>query len=268
MRARQARLRGRSRNGSSTTVAADPATPALDRPFDAQLRARAPRSCGATEASAIACLRIGLQPWLVARPTWRPPAKTGTGDRSTVGLMAGGRPWASYRPSMSYQSSWSPTSRRAGPPARASRSSASRPTKSPLSKLTSRPEADLAGRVVLLGVHRVPGRRVVDLDEDQPRLEPDDVEGEHPGRPDAVGRPRGHQRVPDLDRALGRDPQLVAEVAGVAGPRHVDGDLADLRGAAAEVAQVRERLAASRPRGRRATAAPGGRARRSPRSPR
>ena len=31
----------------------------------------------------MACLRIGLQPWLVARPTWRPPAKTGTGERST-----------------------------------------------------------------------------------------------------------------------------------------------------------------------------------------
>ena len=35
-------------------------------------RAERARSCGGTEASAIACLRIGLQPWLVARPTWRP----------------------------------------------------------------------------------------------------------------------------------------------------------------------------------------------------
>ena len=55
--------------------------------------------------------------------------------------------------------------------------------------------------------------------------------------------PGRHQGVPDLDRALGRDPQLVAEVAGVAGPRHVDGDLADLRRPAPEVAKVVERLA-------------------------
>ena len=40
---------------------------------------RAARRSGGTEASAMACLRIGLQPWLVALPTWpRPAAKTGT----------------------------------------------------------------------------------------------------------------------------------------------------------------------------------------------
>ena len=224
------------------------------RPARAALRPSIRRSgwlpsasyCGGTEASAIACLRIGLQPWLVARPTWRPPAKTGTGERSTDGLIAGGRPCASYSPSMSYQSSWRPTSRRAGPPARASRSSARRPTKSPLVEVDQPAEPDLARRVVLLGVHRVAGRRVVDLEQDESGFEADDVEGEHPGRPDAVRAAGRDERVPDLDRARGRDPQLVAEVAGVAGPRDVDRDLADLRGAAPEVAQVGERLAGRR----------------------
>ena len=86
---------------------------------------------------------------------------------------------------MSYQSSWRPTSRRAGPPAFASRSSASRPDEIALVEADQPTEPDLAGRVVLLGVHGVAGGRVVDLEEDEPGLQPHDVEREHPGRPDA-----------------------------------------------------------------------------------
>ncbi len=68
---------------------ADAAAPALDRPL--HLRASCPtRSCrGGTDASASACLRIGLQPCEVALPTWRPSANTGTGERSTYGRDAG-----------------------------------------------------------------------------------------------------------------------------------------------------------------------------------
>ena len=84
---------------------------------------------GATEASAMACLRIGLQPCEVALPTCRPAsANTGTCERSVVGEIAGGRPCSSYRRSMSYQSSIRPTSRRWGPPAACSALRARRPT--------------------------------------------------------------------------------------------------------------------------------------------
>ena len=58
-------LAGRSRNGRSHNGRVDPTAAALDRPFDGQPR---PDGLvrGGTEASAIACFRIGLQPWLVS----------------------------------------------------------------------------------------------------------------------------------------------------------------------------------------------------------
>ena len=90
---------------------------------------------------------------------------------------------------MPSQSSSRPTSRRAGPPVACSAWSARRPTKSALSRSTSRPSPISNGRVVLLGVQGVAGRRVVDLEQDQAGLEPDDVEGEHARRPDAVRAP-------------------------------------------------------------------------------
>ena len=85
-------------------------------------------------------------------------------------------------------------------------------------------EADLERRVGLLGDHRVPGRRVVDVEQDQPGLEPDHVEGDHPRGADPEVRARVGQRVPHRDRVLRRDPHLVAEVAGVPRPGHVDRD--------------------------------------------
>ncbi len=103
---------------------------------------------------------------------------------------------------MSYQSSWRPTSRRAGPPAARLALEREAPDEVALVEVDEPPEPDLERRVVLLRVHGVAGRRVVDLEQDEAGLEPDDVEGEHPGRPDAVGRAGGHQRVPDGHRAL------------------------------------------------------------------
>ena len=228
-------------------------------------------SCdGGTDASAIACLRIGLQPTLVARPTWRPPTRTGRGDRSTTGEIAGGRPWALNRPSMSYQSS----SQADEPPTRAAVALLALEREPAdeigLVEADEPPEADLARAVVLVRVHRVAGRRVVDLQEDESRLEPDDVEGEHPGRPDPVVAAGVHERFPERDRVLRRDPELVAEIARVAGPRDVDRHLLaaglERRGAAPEVAQVAERCRRSPPRARPATGDPGWRARRSPRT--
>ena len=142
---------------------------------------------------------------------------------------------------MSYQSSCKPTSRRAGPPAACSRSSASRPTKSPLSKADEAAQPDLERGVVLFGVHRVPGGRVIHLQEDEPGLEADDVQGQHPGGTDPVGRPGGHQRVPHGHRIAGGHPDLVPEVAGIARARHVDRHLADPSRTAPEVPEIRER---------------------------
>src|SRR3990172_3572557 len=53
-------------------------------------------------------------------------------------------------------------------------------------------------------------------------------------------------RAPAPPRSLGRNPALVAEVAGVAGPRDVDIDAGELRGPAPEVAEIRERFAGRR----------------------
>src|SRR4029450_3451570 len=58
--------------------------------------------------------------------------------------------------------------------------------------------------------------------------------------------PRRAQGAPGRCRGLGRDPQLVPEVAGVARPADVDLDTGELRRAAPEVAQVAEVLAGRR----------------------
>src|SRR6185503_322295 len=104
----------------------------------------------------------------------------------------------------------------------------------------------LVGRVVLLRVQGVSRRGVVDLEQDQPGLEADDVEGEHARRPDPVAATRRHDRVPGLGRALCWNPQLVTEVARVARARHLDLDAAspqpERRRPSTEVAQLAERL--------------------------
>src|SRR6185503_20988687 len=90
----QARLRGRSRKGSGTTTAST--RPRWPSTVHSMARAEPGASYeGGTDARPIACLRIGLHPWLVTFPIWRSPrgAKTGTAERSIEGEIAGGRPW-------------------------------------------------------------------------------------------------------------------------------------------------------------------------------
>ena len=147
---------------------------------------------------------------------------------------------------MSYQSSWRPTSRRAGPPAATSRLQRPATYEVRLVEADELAEADLERAVVLLRVHRVARGCVVDLEHDQPGLEPRDVERVHSRGPDRVRLAGGEQGVPHLGGGLGRDPQLVAEVARVARPADVDLDPGDLRRPAPEVAQVAEVLAARR----------------------
>ena len=90
-----------------------------------------------------------------------------------------------------------------------------------------------------------------------------------PAGSDAVRRARVDQRVPHGDRALGVDPDLVAEVAGVAGARDRDGDVAHRGVHEPEVLERARGRRARAARGSRARAGPAARARRlSPRRPR
>src|SRR5262249_53784202 len=59
--------------------------------------------------------------------------------------------------------------------------------------------------------------------EDQARLDPEDVEGLQPQGGQAVRPSRLPGRVPDREGILGMAPDLVAELAGVAGPGDEDG---------------------------------------------
>src|SRR5688572_27954854 len=107
-------------------------------------------------------------------------------------------------------------------------------------------QTDLERRVLQLRSERVPGACVLSLDQDQARLQAADVQGLDPCRPDAVAGADLEEVVPHGERFLHRDPQLVAEVAGVAGPRHVDVGAGDPGGAAPEVSEV-EPVLAGRP---------------------
>ena len=147
---------------------------------------------------------------------------------------------------MSSQASSSPTRRRLGPPASVLGGQGALADELGLVQVDQPAEPDLVRRIGLVGVHRVAGAGVVDLEQDQAGLQADDVEGDHPGRPDAVWLAGDGQRVPHVDGSLGGDPQLIAEVAGVAGPADVDGRARDGRRAAPEVAQVGEGLARRR----------------------
>src|SRR3989304_1214555 len=64
--------------------------------------------------------------------------------------------------------------------------------------------------------------------------------------PPAGPRPAPPRRPPAPRGSLLGQPQLVAQVAGVAGARNVEGDRPDLRAASAEVAQVGEGFAGGR----------------------
>ena len=235
---------GRSRKGSSTTVAADPAAAGLDRPLDREPRTGrlvAGRDRGQGDrlledrapAEARHPADLAATADIVERQCG--PRHNGRGRRwETLGVV--------QRHDVVPVSS-SPTRRRAVRRPSCSAARARLPTNSRLAGVDQPAEPDLVRRVGLVGVHGVAGARVVDLEQDQAGLQPDDVEGDHPGRPDAVAACRLDQRVPHVDGSLGRDPQLVAEVAGVAGPAHVDRAARRPGGRpASEVAQVGERL--------------------------
>ena len=81
-------------------------------------------------------------------------------------------------------------------------------------------------RAVLVGPAE-PARAEVDVEQEQPGLDPQHVQRREPERQDAEALERRPHRVPDLERGLGRDPHLEAEVAAVAGPRDRHGRARD-----------------------------------------
>ena len=116
-----------------------------------------------------------------------------------------------------------PTSRRAGPPAACSASSARAPDElRALVEVHEPAEAELEGGVLLLGRDRVAGARVLGLDQDQAGLDARDVHRADPDRVDPVVLAHVEDPVPHGERAVGGHPQLVAAVARVAGARDVD----------------------------------------------
>src|SRR5205814_5736007 len=85
-------------------------------------------------------------------------------------------------------------------------------------------QADLVGRVSLGLDHGLLARSVVDLDQQQARLDASDVEREHADGVYVELAPALHDRIPYSDGLLPWNPDLVAQVARVSGARNVDRD--------------------------------------------
>ena len=107
------------------------------------------------------------------------------------------------------------------------------------------------------------GRDVVDVDQHQARLDPRHVQRQETRGLQAVRSASQRKRVPEGLRVLRRDPEFVAEVAGVAGARHGDrgarvfpGQVAELAGRQIEVAHPAEVDALDRRLGDRARPRP------------
>ena len=92
-------------------------------------------------------------------------------------------------------------------------------------------------RVLLRLDQRLLAAVEIDVDEQQPRLDTGDVERKHADRMDVEGAAFGHQFVPHVDRTIPGHPDLVAEIAGIAGSRNVDRDAGNRSAGHAKVLQ-------------------------------
>src|SRR2546426_7347045 len=90
-------------------------------------------------------------------------------------------------------------------------------------------QTQLQRRVHLRGDDRLPRGPVFDLRQDEPGLNPREVEGEHPGRGDVMAFPFLHDGVPQRLGPFALDPDLVSEIARIARPGDVDRDPVELR---------------------------------------
>src|SRR6266571_7718500 len=90
-------------------------------------------------------------------------------------------------------------------------------------------QAQLQRRVHLRVDDRLPRGHVFDLRQDEPRLDPRDVESDHAGRGDIMAAPLLHDGVPQRLGPFALDPDLVSQIAGIARPGDVDRDPVELR---------------------------------------
>src|SRR5688572_8076051 len=116
-------------------------------------------------------------------------------------------------------------------------------------------EVEFERRARTVGHDRLVGRVEIHLGREEPRLDARDLEGMRAHRADAMDPALVEQRVPQLERVRGVDPEFVAEVAGEAGARDRElgagkGVVADLEGLQVLHAGAADRLqhgAARRP---------------------
>src|SRR5207249_11359228 len=91
-------------------------------------------------------------------------------------------------------------------------------------------EAQFVRRIPLRVDDRLPGGCVIDLRQDQARLDPRHVQGEHARGSDVVSLALRHQGIPQRLRAFSLHPDLVIEVPSMAGARGVYYDGPGLHG--------------------------------------
>ena len=88
-------------------------------------------------------------------------------------------------------------------------------------------ESHLERRVELRGRQRLARAEEVHVDEQQAGFDARDIEREQARRPQAEGGPDARERVPHRAGVVTVHPDLIAEVAGVAGARDLDGAAGD-----------------------------------------
>src|SRR5215469_10731565 len=99
-------------------------------------------------------------------------------------------------------------------------------------------QADFVRRVLLRGNERFLAADVIHVGEDEPCLDTRHIECKHSGGMNVEASAGIRQSVPDFDGVLPGNPDLIAEVAGVARARDVDRYTADLAARFAEIFQV------------------------------
>ena len=101
-------------------------------------------------------------------------------------------------------------------------------------------ESQLVWRKLLRRNQRLLRTGVVNFDQQQPRFNPRDIQGQHSGSVQIKLLALVCQRVPHLDRVIPRNPDLISQVAGVAGAGDVHRYTCNLATRHAKVSEIRD----------------------------